>query len=96
MSSGCNAVCSASQREIVEGATRCPKRDAIFAAVAASALPRSYRVSASSISGRIGRERAPAGAAAVERNVLQLFLARALLDEPFAIAVGAAIWRLDR
>ncbi len=38
-------------------------------------------------------ERAPARAAAVERNVLEFFPARALLDEALAVAVRAALGR---
>ena len=41
------------------------------------------------------RERATAGAATVERNILQLFLARALFDEAIAVAMGTASGRLD-
>src|SRR5271169_3271618 len=44
--------CSESHREIVEGATWWPYRDESFSAVASSVLPRSYRESASKISGR--------------------------------------------
>jgi hypothetical protein len=44
---------------------------------------------------RAWRERATARAAAIERNVLQFFLARALLDEAFAVAMGTAFRRFD-
>ena len=41
------------------------------------------------------RERAPAGAAAVERNTLKLLLARAFFDEVSAVAVGTTLRRLN-
>ena len=41
------------------------------------------------------RERATAGAAAVERDTLKLLLARAFFNEASAVAVGAALGRLD-
>jgi hypothetical protein len=40
-------------------------------------------------------KRATARTAAKERNVFQFFLARTFLDEAFAVAMWAAIWRLD-
>ena len=40
-------------------------------------------------------ERATARATAIERNVLQLFLACAFFDEAFAVAMGTPIRRLD-
>jgi hypothetical protein len=46
--------------------------------------------------GRPRCERAAAAAAAQERDVLKFFPARALLDEARAVAVGAAVGRLDR
>ena len=44
---------------------------------------------------RTRRERATAGAAAVEWDTLQLLCARTFFDQASAVAVWTARWRLD-